>query len=308
MEECPYNVEENTLLADSGRIQFFSSTTQDVDHERNSFKICRKICNKLWNLYITANSKPLTAIILLFLIIGVNVALFFVAVLTHPVEIDYSLRAFEVPGHQESKKLDSLIAARDDMEKAAKEDKKKNQNRHRRADENPEVVIHSQYIREWRLDLVYVASDDNIFTENKLNYIRSIEKNLMKHQKFQNFCWKSKEALKDRILSKRYKGCMPPNSLIDYFYRTDYFDGQGKSLSDIQETLDYLLTKVSTFWYVDGNFGSDFPKSKYLRSQLHFGVPLPGYSDTEKSLKEQHRIFRNFLVDYVKQLGSSSSE
>ena len=307
MEFSQFDLDEDNLLMIDNGGQCSSALSQGTENSSKCFARLKQVCTKLWNLYIAANTKTLTAVILLLFVIGVNVALFFVAVITHPVQIDFSLRAFEVPGHQESNKLDGLIAARDDVFKAAKEDKEIH-GRSRRAGETPEVVIHSQYKRKWRLDLVYLAADGNIFTENKLNYIHNVEKNLMKHPKFQNFCWKSKEALKDKILTRNLKGCMPPNSLIDYFYRTDYFDGQAIEISNIHETLNYLLTKISTFWYVDGRFGANYRQSKYLRSQIHFGVPLPGFTDKEESLKEQHEVFRNFLVDYVKQLGTSSSE
>ena len=307
MESRELEMDEDEVLIVGSENRFSISTFQETENLSRCLLALKTICNKIGNLYIAANTKLLTAIIILLLVIGSNVALFFVAVLTHPVQIDYSLRAFEVPGHQESKKLDSLIAARDDVYRSAKEDQDRRHGRLRRAGDNPEVVIHSQYQRQWRLELVYLASDDNIFTEKKLQYIHNVEKNLMKHEKFQNFCWKSKDALKDKTLVENFKGCMPPNSLIDYFYRTDYFDGQALELSNIQETIDYLLTKVSTFWYVDDKFDAKYRKSKYLRSQLHFGVPLPGYSDSEDSLKEQHEIFRKFLVDYVKQLETSSS-
>ena len=308
MESRQVEANEDNLLIEANGITFSSPLSLEAEDSPKACTLMRQLVAKLWNLYIAGNTKTVTAIILLLVVIGINVALFFVAVITHPVQIDFSLRAFEVPGHQESRKLDGLIAAREDMSRAAKEDKDRRQGRSRRTAENPEVVIHSQYKRKWRLDLVYLATDGNIFTENKLNYIHSVEKNLMKHPKFQNFCWKSKEALKDKILTQNFRGCMPPNSLIDYFYRTDYFDGQATQISNIQETLDYLLTKISTFWYVDGRFDAHFRRSKYLRSQIHFGIPLPGYTDKQESLKEQHEIFRKFLVDYVKQLGKSSSE
>lgn len=308
------NENNDAFLLESPRIRFSNSTLklcENMKHLKRCFSSTRTIFSKIWNIYISVNTNSVTAVILLLLVIGVNIALFFVAVLTHPVQVDYSLRAFEVQDHPESKKFDSLVAAKNDMTKAAKEDRAKQHHgrRKRSQNDNPEIVIHSQYRQKWRLDLVYLAKDDDIFTEDKLNYIHRIETNLMKDPKFQDFCWKNKDVLKDPILSRNLKGCMPPNSLIDYFYRTDYFDGQGKSLSNVKETIDYLLTKMSTFWYVDGKFGAERPRSKFLRSQLNFGIPLKGYeNETLHTVEEQHQIFRDFLVKYVEQLGSASSE
>ena len=308
------NESNDAFLLESSRIRFSNATSklyENIESLKSCFSSARTLFCKIWNVYISMNTNSVTAVILLLLVIGVNIALFFVAVLTHPVQVDYSLRAFEVQDHPVSRQFDSLVAARNDMTKAAKEDRaRKHHGRRRRSQsDNPEIVIHSQYRQKWRLDIVYLAKDDDIFTTDKLNYIHKIEKNLMKDPKFQDFCWKNKDVLKDPILSRNLKGCMPPNSLIDYFYRTDYFDGQAKSLSNIKETIDYLLTKMSTFWYVDGKFGAEHPKSKFLRSQLNFGIPLKGYeNETLHTVEEQHQVFRDFLVKYVEQLGSASSE
>ncbi|XP_065061104.1 protein dispatched homolog 3-like [Rhopilema esculentum] len=307
-ESGTIDTEDDIHFLGSPRISLVSPRTHSFKGYSNRLAYLKIIFQKLWNLYIAANTKPLTALLLLLAVIGVNIALFFVAVLTHPVQVDYSLRAFEVTGHPASKRLDSLIAAREDLTRAAKEDRAKHSRRIKRSESNPEVVIHSQYKQKWRLDLVYLAKDDNIFTDEKLKYIHTIEKKLMQHSKFQDFCWKGKDVFKDKALLQNLKGCMPPNSLIDYFFRTDFFDGQGKSLSNVQETLDYLLTKLTTFWYVDEGFGADNRKSKFLRSQINFGIPLKGYEDNDHSLEEQHEIFRKFLVKFVEQLESSSSD
>eukprot|EP00794_Sanderia_malayensis_P015269 gene15269-16845_t len=266
-----------------------------------------KIFTKLWNIYIAANTRSWSAILLLLLVIGVNIALFFVAVIKHPVQVDYSLTAFEVPDHKASKKLEALIAAKHDQSRAREEDNAKKQQRHTR-DTNPEVVLSSQFRQKWKLDIIYLAKDGNVFTDDKLEYIHKIEKKLLKDEKFKDFCWKTKKAYNDAELRKNGHGCMPPNSLIDFFFRTNLFDGQGGKLSDIKITLDFLLTKLSTFWYVDESFGADNRKSKFMRSQVDFGIPLKGYTLEADSVKKQHEIFKNFLVKFVKQLGTASSD
>ncbi len=275
---------------------------------RKGLELLRIVLSKIWNVYIAANTKTWSAVLLLMVVIGVNLTMFFVAVVTHPVQIDYSLTAFEVPDHKVSRRLESLIAAKNDQSKARQEEAAKKSHNRIARDTNPEVVLNSQYRQKWKLEIIYLAKDGNIFTKDKLEYIHKIEKSLLKHQKFHDFCWKTKSALKDEALKKTGHGCMPPNSLIDIFYRTDRFDGQGNKLSDIDSTVDFLLTKISTFWYVDAKFGAENRKSKFLRSQVNFGIPLKGYTEEKTSVEKQHNIFKDFLIKYVEQLGKASSE
>ena len=302
--------EDNSLIGEdsSARLNNGSSYFSSWIQARRCLQLVNTVLSKLWEFYIILNTKTITAVALLLLVIGLNMALFFVAVLTHPVQVDYSLNAFEVHDHKIARPLDSLIAAKLDETKSRQEEQAKKIHVRKGRSTNPDLVLQSQYKQKWKLDIIYLAKDGDVFTEGKLEFIHKIEKNLMKHPKFQDFCWKTNNARNDFLLNKTFHGCMPPNSLIDFFYRTNRFDGQGRKLSDISETLDYLLTKLSTFWYVDGKFSADNKRSKMLRSQLHFGIPLKGYTDGDQTLKQQHDIFKNFLVKYVEQLGKASSE
>lgn len=92
----------------------------------------------------------------------------------------------------------------------------------------------------WRMELVFVAQgdkDNNIFTPERLHTIHHVERLLMQHPQFQQFCWKPLEVLRDLPLGPSY--CSPPSSLLSYLFPSErggkiYFDGMGSDLADIQ--------------------------------------------------------------------------
>lgn len=94
----------------------------------------------------------------------------------------------------------------------------------------------------WRIELVFVAQgqgDRNIFTPERLQIVHRVERLLMQHPQFHQFCWKPMEILRDQPLGPSY--CSPPSSLLSYLYPTErggkiYYDGMGPDLADIQGT------------------------------------------------------------------------
>lgn len=92
----------------------------------------------------------------------------------------------------------------------------------------------------WRIELVFVArgpGDRNIFTPERLETIHRVERLLMQHPQFHQFCWKPMEVLRDLPLGPTY--CSPPSSLLSYLYPSEkggkiYYDGMGPDLADIQ--------------------------------------------------------------------------
>lgn len=91
----------------------------------------------------------------------------------------------------------------------------------------------------WRIELVFVAQgdkDNNIFTPERLHTIHHVERLLMQHPQFQQFCWKPLEALRDLPLGPSF--CSPPSSLLSYLFPSEragkiYYDGMGPDLADI---------------------------------------------------------------------------
>lgn len=102
----------------------------------------------------------------------------------------------------------------------------------------PNYYLQSQAL--WRIELVFVAQgegDRNIFTPERLQTIHHVERLLMQHPQFHQFCWKPLEMLRDLPLGPSY--CSPPSSLLSYLYPSErggkiYYDGMGPDLADIQ--------------------------------------------------------------------------
>lgn len=101
----------------------------------------------------------------------------------------------------------------------------------------PNYYLQSQAL--WRIELVFVAQgegDRNIFTPERLQTIHHVERLLMQHPQFHQFCWKPLEVLRDLPLGPSY--CSPPSSLLSYLFPSErggkiYYDGMGPDLADI---------------------------------------------------------------------------
>ncbi|XP_041063374.1 protein dispatched homolog 3 [Carcharodon carcharias] len=167
----------------------------------------------------------------------------------------------------------------------------------------------------WRMELVFLAKGDderNIFTKERLLTIHDIEKKVMDHPRFREFCWKPHEVLKDMPLGS-YSYCSPPSSLMTYFFPTAqggriYYDGMGQKLADIRGSLQLAITHPEFYWYVDEGLTAENMKSSLLRSEILFGAPLPNYYSVDDRWEEQHRKFQKFVISYVDLLASQSTK
>lgn len=230
--------------------------------------------------------------------------------------IDKSLESFQIPGHISSQHEDMLSVAQK-QSKAFSEHLWKNSRRKRSAGlETEQQDRKYQRSPKWTLELVYLAqgendSDRNIFTKERLEAIHRIEQRLVQQDGFSDFCWKMAGAERDIFLRD---GCVPPISLIDFFYPSVYFkhvinDGQGKvnlTAESIKDTLKLLLTKPFTYWFVDGSFSSSNPKSKFLRAQIKFGYPLKEWK--HHKIHDQNKAFNYFIVKYAEAVSKMSVE
>lgn len=106
------------------------------------------------------------------------------------------------------------------------------------------ISANTQAHAHWRIELIFLArgdSENNIFTTERLVTIHEVERKIMDHPRFREFCWKPHEVLKDLPLGS-YSYCSPPSSLMTYFFPTErggkiYYDGMGQDLADIQGEL-----------------------------------------------------------------------
>ena len=230
--------------------------------------------------------------------------------------IDKSLESFEIPGHISSQREDMISVA----SKLSKEVKLIPLRRPKRSPHSPTSKSGSKYQKKaaWTLELVYLAIGDddfNIFTKERLDSIHQIEQNLMNQEGFTDYCWKWEVAQIDPFLND---GCTPPISLVDFFFpsvaqemriydgRGMHEDGTRHNLTEesIKESLQLLLTKPFSYWFVDGSFSKDNPKSRFLRAELKFGYPLKSGG----SKRTQTKAFKKYLVKYVEGLKKLSTK
>ncbi|XP_063273461.1 protein dispatched homolog 3 isoform X3 [Prinia subflava] len=176
------------------------------------------------------------------------------------------------------------------------------------------VSANTQTHAHWRIELIFLArgdSENNIFTTERLVTIHEVERKIMDHPRFREFCWKPHEVLKDLPLGS-YSYCSPPSSLMTYFFPTErggkiYYDGMGQDLADIQGSLELAMTHPEFYWYVDEGLSAENKKSSLLRSEILFGAPLPNYYSVEDRWEEQRRKFQNFVITYVAMLAKQST-
>ena len=230
--------------------------------------------------------------------------------------IDKSLESFEIPGHISSQREDMISVA----SKLSKEVKATPLRRPKRSAHWPTSKPGHVYQKKaaWTLELVYLAigdDDSNIFTKERLDSIHQIEQSLMDQEGFTDYCWKWEVAQIDPFLKD---GCTPPISLVDFFFPSVFqerriYDGRGMEESgarhniteeSIKKSLQLLLTKPFTYWFVDGSFSKDNPKSRFLRAELKFGYPLKSGG----SKRTQTRAFKKYLVNYVEGLKKLSTK
>ncbi|PWA19700.1 hypothetical protein CCH79_00006861 [Gambusia affinis] len=175
----------------------------------------------------------------------------------------------------------------------------------------PNYYMQSQAL--WRIELVFVAQgkgERNIFTPERLETIHRVERLIMQHPQFHQFCWKPMEILRDLPLGPSY--CSPPSSLLSYLYPSEragkiYYDGMGPDLADIQGSLSLAITHPQFYWYVDESLSPERLSSALLRSEIHFGAPLPSYYSLQDRADEQRARFKNFVVQYAGMLAKQST-
>uniref|UniRef100_A0A3B5A024 Dispatched RND transporter family member 3 n=1 Tax=Stegastes partitus TaxID=144197 RepID=A0A3B5A024_9TELE len=258
-----------------------------------------------------------------------------------PLDIDLSYSAFEVHSHFSAERFDALTIAvktqlgswdrrrrdLDNIESEEETGKHKSSNPTTEEEEErlgdrssslirrrrfaPNYYLQSQAL--WRIELVFVAQgpgERNIFTPERLQTIHHVERLLMQHPQFHQFCWKPLEVLRDLPLGPSY--CSPPSSLLSYLYPSErggkiYYDGMGPDLADIQ-SLSLAITHPQFYWYVDESLSPEHLSSSLLRSEIHFGAPLPSYYSLQDRADEQRTRFKNFVVQYGDILAKQSTQ
>ena len=179
------------------------------------------------------------------------------------------------------------------------------------------VEVPLQYHPQWKMQVIFLAKEgENIFTKEKLEKIHEVEKMIMKHEKFSDFCFKDMHpVIKSDPAIKSVNGCSPLNSLMTYFYPSKdgngnvFYDGLGENMDNIDSALKLAMTSQKFYYYVDDKTNSSNKRSQLLRTEVLFGVPLKGYSTVSRtSLHEQGEKYKKFVVTYIDLLSKVSDK
>ncbi|XP_052759901.1 protein dispatched homolog 3-like [Mya arenaria] len=178
------------------------------------------------------------------------------------------------------------------------------------------TALPQQYYPLWRMQVVFMAKDgENIFTREKLQHIHEIEKKIIAHEKFSEFCLKDPfhAVIQKDPAVKAINGCAPLNSLLSYFFPSKdeignvYYDGLGENMDNIDSALKLAMTSTKFYYYVDEKVNSSFLKSRLIRTEVLFGAPLKGFSTPYLNRHEQTQKFKDFVVSYINLLSQSSN-
>lgn len=71
--------------------------------------------------------------------------------------------------------------------------------------------------------------------------------------------------------------------------------------------LSLAITHPQFYWYVDETLTPDSLHSSLLRSEIHFGAPLPSFYSLQDRPSEQRQRFRDFVVQYADILAQQST-
>ena len=130
----------------------------------------------------------------------------------------------------------------------------------------------------WRVQVVYRAPDGhgNVLTPRRLRAIHAIEQALQAHPLYQE------QAARLPGPDGR-AGPAPLNSLLNYLWPSAraaslVYDGRGRDMADVAGVLRAVLACPRAFWYVSPDTSAQGLHSAFLRSEIVFGGPLPGYS------------------------------
>lgn len=127
--------------------------------------------------------------------------------------------------------------------------------------------------------------DENIFTSERLHQIHEVEKQIVSHEQYSDFCFKDIEGMViDDPAVKAINGCAPLNSLLSYFFPSKdddgnvFYDGLGENMDNLDSALKLAMTSNHFYYYVDDKVNSSNKKSQLLRTEVLFGSPLQGES------------------------------
>ena len=164
-------------------------------------------------------------------------------------------------------------------------------------------IAHSEFLSILVFQVVFlVGENENILTRERLQEIHFIEKKIMQHEKFPEFCYKDihPSVLEDPAV-KAINGCAPLNSLLTYFFpSTDskgnvFYDGLGDNMDKVESALKLAMTSTHFYYYVDDKINSSNLQSRLIRTEVLFGAPLKGNTVIHDLIHFSHALTKGCL-------------
>ena len=243
--------------------------------------------SSLRNVLCALLTNVAVSVLLIITVLSVSLGLGLYALLhvQPPPVIDISLKAFSIPNHEVTRHQEAFDVAVDEYKQWLKghhrfirsvlDSKETNVHRHRRY-----AAAVTQYSPRQRVLLVYLAiggTSNNIFTRERIKTIHRIETDVVRMPGFSELCFKGYPQQRDGV-----QRCHALNSLVSkYFYRQ--FSDPVQHGDDVQLVNDFdgavreALSSPDGFLFTDGHASQTYFKSTFLRSEITFGVPLPGW-------------------------------
>ena len=143
----------------------------------------------------------------------------------------------------------------------------------------------NQVVKRWKMQVIYLAVGDdnpNVFTEERLKMIHKIEKDIVLHPRWKEFCLRDPRTANFDPAVRDHNSCAPLNSLLSYFFPSEdkrgqiFYDGFGENLGDIDSALHLAMNHESFYYFVDSKINKTYQKSHMMRTEVLFGAPLPG--------------------------------
>jgi len=276
-------------------------------HFRLGRRCCRASVKDIARVLLT---NVAVSVIVIVTVLGVSLGLGLYAVLRVKPEpvIDFSLKAFTIPNHEVTRHQEAFDVAVQEYKEwrlAAAGTGRSRRSVGKRS------ASRTQYYRRHKVVLVYVAVGDdenNIFTRDRIETIHRIETDIIQMPEFAEFCFKDYSQLQfwHRVLQ-----CDALNSVVSkYFYQPSSDDGEtdDQLVDNFDATVRAVLSSPYDFLYTDGHANQTFFESSFLKSELSFGMPLPGYNDVDDRREEQEDKYNQFLVQLVGKLSPMSTE
>ena len=202
--------------------------------------------------------------------------------------------------------------------------------------QHAKMIPQSQLATNNFLILLYTAKDgDNIFTNENIKIIKNFEDKITTHSKYIDYCWVCPIPVPnvpavtncDNNTTITKKKCRLPHSIINYFYPTTnnkdvIYNGKGNKISNIKNTLEYLIEKKNmnpllsnstSFFFSkysiinnvttsndinDNNNKNLVPiKSEYTRSMIYYGAPAKSYMNVQDNKLEQEKFISKFNIN-----------